>query len=570
MDMNIVLAGEAGQGLKTFSKLLGKGFYKAGFDVFSSKDYMSRVRGGHNFMQIRFGQGDFAAPIKPIDILLALNEEGLVTHHERVKDEGLIIYDGEADIELEEKKIINLPAADISAEVNPRAENTVYLGAVLKVLELSAEPWEKLLQDYFADKSVADDNVVLLQKGREAVDYTMDIENLEKLQQDVGAGKEQIYINGNEALGMGAAVSGVKFYSGYPMTPSTGIMNYLASNQERLGLAVEQAEDEIGAINMAIGASFAGIRAMTGTSGGGFALMNEGLGLTAVTEIPLVIAEVQRPGPATGLPTRTSQADLQFVINSAQGEFPLKVIAPRNRSEAFTQTIRAFNLAEKYQIPVIVLSDQFLADSARNISEPDLSNVSKNRHLVDSGDWPADRDYCRYEFTDDGVSPRAYPGQLADEVVLVDSHEHDECGFVTEDQQLMQKIIAKRDKKRKRLKEEDLQAPEYKGAENPDYLLVCWGSSHGPVWEVVKKLNKENLNIGLLSYTDVWPLSTELLQDLNNTVSKIISVENNSTAQFARLITSECGILFEETILKADGRPFYPGEIEEQIVEMIE
>ena len=565
MDMNIVLAGEAGQGLKTFSGLLGKGFFRAGFDVFSSKDYMSRVRGGHNFMQIRVGRGNFTAPVKPIDILVALNEEGLELHHSRVKNDGVIIYDGETGKEMTEKKLVNLPAAEIASGVNPRAENTVYMGALLEIMQLPAPPWEELLQNYFTDETIAEDNVLLLQKGKQAVDYKMDIDKSESREEVEENNDTQIFITGNDSLAMGAAVSGVQFYSGYPMTPSTGIMNYLANHQDRLDLAVEQAEDEIGAINMAIGASFAGIRAMTGTSGGGFALMNEGLGLAAVTEIPLVIAEVQRPGPATGLPTRTGQGDLQFVINSAQGEFPLKVIAPRNRQEAFTQTLRAFNLAEKYQIPVIILSDQFLADSAANIPEPDLSEFSKNRYLLDSHNWPENKDYCRYEFTDSEVSPRAYPGQLSDEVVLVDSHEHDECGFVTEDKELMKKIIAKRDRKRNRLREEDLLEPEYTGADKPQYLLVCWGSSHGPVFEAMEELNGEGYKIGLLSYTDVWPLSTELLSEIHDSVRKIVAVENNSTAQFARLITSECGLLFDDTILKADGRPFYPGEIKEQI-----
>lgn len=563
MDANIVLAGEAGQGLKTFSRLLGRGFFQAGYDVFTSKDYMSRVRGGHNFMQIRFGRGDFSAPVKEIDILLALNEEGLNLHHSRVRAGGVIIYDGEPDMAFADKNLIKLPAGEIAADINPRAENTVYMGAVLKLLQLSSQPWENLLQNYFADESVVEDNLLLLEKGRQAVNFKI---NRESIPAEISEkNKDQIYINGNDSLGMGAAVAGVKFYSGYPMTPSTGIMNYLAGHQERLGLAVEQAEDEIGAINMAIGASFAGVRAMTATSGGGFALMNEGLGLAAITEIPLVVAEVQRPGPATGLPTRTGQGDLLFVINSAQGEFPLKVIAPRNREEAFAQTIRAFNIAEKYQIPVIILSDQFLADSAANISEPDLSSFTKNRHLLDCEDWSGDHDYRRYQFTESGVSPRSYPGQLEDEVVLVDSHEHDEWGFVTEDQQLCQKIIAKRNKKRERMKEEDLLTPEYSGPDSPEHLLICWGSSYGPALKAVKELNSKNYNLGLLSYTDVWPLATDKLQELQHKVGKIIALENNSTAQFARLITSESGVLFDENILKADGRPFYPGEIKDQL-----
>ena len=564
MDVNLVLAGEAGQGLKTFSHIMAKGLFRAGFEVFASKDYMSRVRGGHNFMQIRFGDESFSAPVEQIDILIALNREGLEEHAQRVKDDGVILFDGDFGKELKSsaKKLIELPASDIAAEVNPRAENTVFMGAVLKILSLSPEPWHDLLAERFDSEQIVDDNQLLLRRGGEEVEGEFSLTPPDSKGNEIFAG-------GNEALAFGAAVSGVKFYSAYPMTPSTDIMNYLASHQDELGLAMEQAEDELGAINMAIGASHAGIRAMTGTSGGGFALMNEGLGLAGVTEIPLVIAEVQRPGPATGLPTRTSQADLLFVINSSQGEFPLKVIAPRTQEEAFYQTVRAFNLAEKYQIPVILLSDQFLADSSTNFPEFDLGSIQLERYLIDEGSLPEGEDYRRYKFTDEGVSPRAYPGQFEDEVVLVDSHEHDEYGFVTEDQEICQRIIEKRNKKRERMREEDLLAPEFSGAENPDYLVVTWGSSHGPVREAVSHFVDEDVKMGLLSYTDVWPLERETLKNLAGTADRLISVENNSTAQFARLITSETGVVFEDNILKADGRPFHTGEIIAELQEIV-
>jgi 2-oxoglutarate ferredoxin oxidoreductase subunit alpha len=237
--------------------------------------------------------------------------------------------------------------------------------------------------------------------------------------------KKEILIDGTDAIALGAITAGVKFYTAYPMSPSTGIMNYIAGKQKDLGIVVEQAESEIGAINMALGASFGGVRSMTGTSGGGFALMAEGMGLAGVTETPLVVAEIQRPGPATGLPTRSEQGDLLFVINVSQGEFPLMVISPRDQEDAFYQTFRAFNLAEKYQIPVVILGDQFLADTAKTMEEFNFDRLNIKRYILSEEE--KNKEYNRYEITDDGISPRGYPGQIAEGVVLADSDEHNQA-----------------------------------------------------------------------------------------------------------------------------------------------
>jgi len=562
LDLNIVVAGEAGQGLQTLNEIMSKAFFHMGFEVYSSKDYMSRIRGGHNFMQIRIADEEISSPRRDIDILLALNEESVEIHRDELMPSGVILCEGEEG-EGEDDGMISLPAGEMASEINPRAANTVFLGAVWKLLDLSTDELEKVIRKRFSDTDIQEDNITLLQQGYEAVEPGFDISTPEDVDE------ERLLLDGNQAVGLGAAVSGVKFYSAYPMTPSTGVLNFLASRQKQLGIAVEQAEDELAAINMALGASFAGVRAMTGTSGGGFSLMAEGYGLAGIMETPVVIAEVQRPGPATGLPTRTEQADLSFVINAHQGEFPLKVIAPRTAGEAFYETVRAFDLAEKYQIPVVLLYDQFLADTKQVTEEFDLENIELKRHLISEEKWPEDEEYSRYEITESGISPRAYPGQLEDEVVLQDSDEHDEKGFIIEDADKREEIVDKRMRKLKKMKREDLTEPEYVGPEKPDYLLVGWGSTYGPLHEARWNLDENGHSVGLLSFSDVWPLPTAELEKNRCYSTELVVVENNATGQLASLIEAESGHDVDYRLLKYNGRPFTAQEIYSRMKEEV-
>ena len=559
MDLNLVLAGEAGQGLKTLEALIGKALFRAGFNIFSSKDYMSRVRGGHNFMSIRFGSDPIQAPRQAIDILIALNDEAIEKHQAKVHENGFILYDGELD----DSRFIDIYASKLAEEINLKAKNSVYAGAVWKLLDLSIEILNDLIRDKFSDQETIHDNHKLLKLGYDAIDDGEKI-NYNKSILD-NSKKGEIYINGNQAIGLGAAAAGVKFYSAYPMTPSTGILNFLAQNQKKFGIAVEQAEDEIGAINMALGASYSGVRAMTGSSGGGFSLMVEALGYAGVGEIPLVIAEVQRPGPATGLPTRTGQGDLLFAINASQDEFPLIVLAPTDQEDAFYQAFRAFNLADKYHLPVIVLSDQFLADSSKNIPGYKIEDLEVDRNFIDKNQVSA-MEYKRYLFTEDGISPRAYPGQLDNNVVLVDSHEHDENGFVTEDIDLRNKMMAKRFKKLDKFIAEDREEPEYIGPEEPDNLIVCWGSTTGPLKESLDIIKEQAENTGLLIFKDIWPLPVSKLKALASRAEKIISIEANYSGQLAKLIQQETAVKIDHKILKYDGRPFTAKEIAERYI----
>lgn len=557
MKLNILIGGEAGQGLNTIDLILGKTIFKSGYHLFSSKDYMSRIRGGHNFNMIRFSNEPVTAISHEVDILVALNEETVTLHKDQLKEQAIVIFDG--DVDTGGKELISLPARTIAKEINPRGVNTVFVGAVLKILGLSIEKARTVLKDYFKKEEVADDNIKLLEKGYQKVNSYFNLPAASGL-------KDQLYLDGNNAIGLGAAIAGVQFYAAYPMSPSTSIMNYLAGKQSQLGIVVEQAEDEIAALNMALGGSYAGIRSMTGTSGGGFALMTEAVGLAGIAEIPVVIADIQRPGPATGLPTRTEQGDLLFAINAGQGDVPLMVVAPRDHKDAFEQTFRSFNLADKYQIPVIILSDQFLADSARNLESFQLERLKIERGLPSPEELAKIKDYKRYEITETGISPRIYPGQVPGEVVLIDSDEHDQYGHIIEGAAMRKAMVEKRGRKIAKLAAEELLEPVYQGGETIDFLLIGWGSSYGPLQEAVQLLNQAGYHTGLLSFNDVWPLPTGELTTRVEKGARVIVVENNATAQFSRLIRSETGLTAEKSILKYDGRPYSGKEIFQRVI----
>lgn len=368
-------------------------------------------------------------------------------------------------------------------------------------------------------------------------------------------------VSGNSAVALGAVAAGLRFYSAYPMSPSTSIMEKLAALGDEAGLVVEQAEDEIAAINMAIGASYAGARAMTGTSGGGFSLMVEALGLSGMAEIPLVAIDVQRPGPVTGLPTRTEQSDLKFVISASQGEFPRMVIALRNPADAFYQTMRAFDLAERYQIPVILLSDQYLADATSTVEPFDPGRIQV---MNPASEHDGDGEYLRYRYRENGISPRLIPGKTK-HLVVIDSDEHDERGWITESAEVRTKMMDKRMKKLEGIRQELLE-PEFIGPDGFDTLLLGWGSTWGPIAEAVELLNREgNARYAALVFGDVYPLPQKLLLEKASKAKRVINVEQNATGQLAGLIREHTGIACTSSILKYDGRQISAEEIAERV-----
>lgn len=544
MNYNILIGGSAGQGIETLSSVFEKILKRQGFEVFTIRDFMSRVRGGHNFIQIRFGDNRVFSHCDELDGIIAMNGETIECHIERLGSDGFIICDDE--IKYEDKRILKLPLKQIATTSgNVKAAGSVAIGAVLCLLGINQTDIESVFNEFFG-KEISNQNYIAALEGSKLVVKRY---NILPSQKDCS-----ILINGNEAVAIGALAAGCKFYSAYPMSPSTTIMEYLASKMMDAEIVVEQAEDEIAAINMAIGASYAGARSMTGTSGGGFSLMVEALGLSGMLEVPVVIAEVQRPGPTTGLPTRTEQSDLKFVISASQGEFPRMVIALRNTEDAFYQTIRAFNLADKYQIPVILLSDQFLADSTVTTKQFDFDNI-KNNNFINSYEYVENKPYKRYEITSTGISPRLIPGRNPGVTVLVDSDEHDEFGHITESGLVRDQMVNKRMRKLEFLKEE-LQEPLFIGEEECDVLILAWGSTWGPVTEAINMLNKNtDKKYGALVFGDIWPLPTKLLVEKAKKAKKIINVEQNATGQLASIVSEVTGIFCDYSILKFDGRP---------------
>jgi 2-oxoglutarate ferredoxin oxidoreductase subunit alpha len=547
---NLLIGGAAGQGIDTTAAILEKLLKRFGYSVFTYRDFMSRVRGGHNFIIIRFGTDEVLAHSYDFDGIIALNEETIDVHEHELKEDGFILCD--SGIDTNDKRSIKIPMNDMAKELgNSKVSGTIAIGVILKLFGESVNSVDEVLKN-FIEKKYIDINVQAINKGYKTVD-----KRYSKLKGHFG---DWMLLSGNQAVALGAIASGLRFYCAYPMSPSTPIMVYLASKSREMGIVVEQAEDEIAAINMAIGASYAGARSMTATSGGGFSLMVEAFGLAGITETPLVVVNVQRPGPATGLPTRTGQGDLKFMVSASQGEFPRMVIAPRTHKDTFYQTIRAFDIAERYQIPVVLLCDQYLGDASGTVQPFDISNVKVAEPLREySGE------YLRYKYTDTGISPRLIPGK-SDNIVALDSDEHDESGKITESSEVRIKMVDKRMKKLEILKEELLE-PDFIGHDDFDTLLIGWGSMYGPLSEAIDMLNSgKGEKFGALVFGDVFPLPKKLLKEKSKKAKQIINVEQNATGQLAGIIREYTGIECSRSILKYDGRQLTGKQITDKIL----
>ena len=548
---NILIGGAAGQGIDTTAAILEKLLKCSGYNVLTVRDFMSRIRGGHNFSLIRFGTEPVYSHSNRLDGIVALDADTINLHKEQLKDNGFILCDSKLTVS--DPRLIQVEMDAMAKTLgNPRVSGSIAVGVLLKLFGESLDKVGDVLRT-FVKQQYLEVNVKAVEKGYQSVD--------KRFAHIGGEYGEHMLISGSKAVALGAMAAGLRLYSAYPMSPSTTIMEALASKADEAGFVVEQAEDEIAAIMMAIGASYAGARAMTGTSGGGFSLMVEALGLSGMAEIPLVVIDVQRPGPVTGLPTRTEQSDLKFVISASQGEFPRMVIALRNASDAFYQTMRAFDLAEKYQIPVILLSDQYLGDATSTV---ELFNPEKVPVMHPGSEYSENGEYLRYRYTESGISPRLIPGKTG-RIVCIDSDEHDERGWITESAEVRTVMMNKRMKKLDGLKQE-LQEPDFFGDDSFDTLLIGWGSTWGPIREAIGLLNEDkNGRYAALVFGDVYPLPQKLLKEKAEKARRIIDVEQNATAQLADLIREQTGIICEDRILKYDGRQISGEEIADQI-----
>lgn len=562
-EISLVIAGEAGQGIDTITQVVAETIKKNGFNVFYTKEYMSRIKGGCNSSTIIISNDRVCAYKENPDFIFAISKDAIKHLEDRISYSTIIIYEYD-DPESIEKfgNKIKIDFSSISKELGGDIyQNTLISGIITGILNIDLTTLESNIKQIFSEKNeeVIEKNLQASIKGYEIGKNLVKEKNISVSIKKNNSVKNEILINGNDSAALGCIAGGVDFISSYPMSPSTGILTFLAKHSSEFNILVEQAEDEIAAINMGLGAWYAGSRAMTTTSGGGFALMCEAVSLSGMTEIPMVIYLGQRPGPATGLPTRTEQSDLNLVLYAGHGEFPRIILTPGNLEDNFYLAQKAFNLADKFQVPVFILSDQYLADSCYNTKAFNIENTELIEYIEET---PSD--YKRYKLTKNGISPRGIPN-WGEGLVIVDSDEHDETGHITEDFDIRTKMVNKRMTKLNLIIDEAI-LPDFLGDKNTKILIIGWGSTYQAIKEALKEIN--NPEIGFLYFKQVYPLNKKVLDYFKN-IQKIICVENNYTGQFANLLKLELNITVDERILKYNGLTFSVEELILKINEVI-
>ena len=569
--LNWKIGGEAGYGILTVGEIFSKTFVKGGYHVVAHPEYPSLIRGGHNTFQLRIDAQRVRAPILPVDVLVALNAETIVMDLNDVVPGGVLLYDAKSfnvapqrgDIALCDvpltKLVTDLHLPKVAANVAAMGASVALIGYELRLLNAA-------IQDVFGDKGekIVEQNVIAAKAGHDYVTrsypepYKGGLRPLK--------GPNRMTLSGNDAICMGAFKAGMKFIAIYPMTPTHNVMTYIAAHAREYGVAMVQPEDEIAGINMAIGASFAGARSMVATSGGGFSLMVEGLGLAGATENPLVVVDGQRPGPSTGLATRTAQGDLRFFLHASQGDFFRIVIAPGDPKECFFETFRAFNLADALQTPVLILTDKHLGTSFFT-SEPfetDGLNVDRGL-LLTEGAVPAD--YSRYEATSSGVSARTVPG-VEGGMFNSNSDEHDERGYFSEDAPVVAKLVDKRCRKFFTAAAL-LDGIKYHGNDSSGTVLVGWGSTKGAILDAMDYLRaNDDVELGFLQVLFMSPFPSQLVKE-HLEGRRVILIENNRGAQLGSLIKEHAQIRPDHTILRYDGRAFNADELYQKIKEVL-
>ncbi len=491
-ELSIRIAGQAGQGMQTIGEVLCRMFKSAGYHIFAHQDYMSRIRGGNNYFQLRIaGKPVYTLRSNP-DIIVSLDKASIALHKKDLARAGIIIVDKKKFAITEAgDSIFDVPLADMAREAGGKElfVNSVSCGVVAGMVGIAFSYLEQVIRKVFADKpaEIIASNIASAKKGHEFAGQNFKYDSFKVAPDNI---RDNLLLTGTDAMVLAAVKAGCKFYSAYPMSPSTGIMEGMARNSAQFGILVEQAEDEIAAINMIIGASFCGARSMAATSGGGFALMVEGLSLAGMTETPIVVVVAQRPGPATGFPTRTEQADLEFILSAGHGEFARVLYTPGTIEEAFYLTGKAFQVAETYQVPVLILSDQHLAESYRDVASLDPERISSERFIISKEESPKVKDYKRYALTESGISPRAIPSWIIDPV-YADSDEHTEEGHISEDASLRVRMVEKRLYKKMLALENDIEEPTAENIKGAKVVLLGFGSTFGVLKEACAVLKAE-------------------------------------------------------------------------------
>ena len=577
-DITVGIGGAAGDGLDKTGDALAKTAARLGLHVYAYNSYQSVIRGGHIWLRVRLGQQKVASHGDHLHALIALNQDTIERHAPEIEPGGVLLFNSDklrCNIRLRDNVLVApLPVGELTkpfGAVQPVMQNTVALGALISLLCLDFELAAGVISDTFAHKGkpVVDQNVNLARTG---YDYAKE--------RFVPLGcrwefprTRRPFVTGNEAIALGAVAAGCKFYSAYPMTPASSILHWMAAHAERCGVVVKQCEDELAVANMAIGAGFAGVRAMCGTSGGGFALMTEAIGQAGMIEAPVVIVEVQRGGPSTGIPTKTEQADLNQVFGASQGDFPRIIIAPVETSDCFHTAVEAFNLAEKYQLPVVIISDLLLSEHPETVEADDMkAPVPIDRgELVTS--WSNENGrYKRYAFTPSGISPRALPG-TANTLHVAPTDEHDEEGILISDvftNAAVRRKIAEKRMKKLALALQELPAPRLEGPPDAEVTLIGWGSSLGVIREAVKALTTAGIRANQLHFKYLLPFHVREAREILARSKRTICIEANFTGQFARHLRAETGYSVHDHILKYDGEPFEPHHIVEQVRAILE
>ncbi|MBI2079307.1 2-oxoacid:acceptor oxidoreductase subunit alpha [Candidatus Micrarchaeota archaeon] len=569
------IGGEAGGGAMVTGRTMGKLFTRGGYHVVGYPEYPSLIRGGHNVYQVLASDKKVYSPRQKSDIIVALNKDAIFFHREFINDGGALIYDSTIDASTiqipKHVKLYPIPYVKLVTEAGGdiKMKNTVTLGVSLALIDYPFEVLSVALKDEFGRKGeeVVQKNIAVARAGYDYVKNNFKTAEF-KIKVKPLNGKRRLLIAGNEAIGLGALRAGMKMYSAYPMTPASTLLSFFAAKEREYNIVVKHTEDEIAAVLYAIGGMFAGVRSMVGTSGGGFALMVEALGMAAIAETPLVMYLAQRTGPSTGMPTWTEQADLRFALHASQGEFLRVILAPGDVDETFSAASEAFNLAEKYQIPVIIMSDKFLGESHFSTERFDQSKIKIERGYVARNlpkVAPMER-FHRYTLTSDGVSPRSLPGE-PNGLHVSTSYEHDETGFSSESFIMRRKQVDKRAAKIGKVLKE-MHAPKIYGNPKSKVAIVSWGSNKLPILDAMEVLKGKKLDLAFVHFTHLFPLDENIVQKVLGQFKTLVMVENNSTGQFAGMLKEYCDVGFDFLVLKYDGRQFFMEQVIEEMLKL--
>jgi 2-oxoglutarate ferredoxin oxidoreductase subunit alpha len=568
-DVIVGIGGAAGDGVASAGNTLAVSVARQGQGVFAYNSYQSVIRGGHSWLRLRISAKKPLNHGDQVDAVIALNQDTLDRHLQELQPGGSVLYNAaKLKPRYEPAKGVQLcplPVPELTSayEKLPVMQNTVAVGAAIRLMGLDFAGLESVLESTFAKKpQVVKVNVEAAKAGYDyaAAHFQPLPKQLQKTSQ------KWALMTGNELIAMGAAFSGCKFYCAYPMSPATHILEWFAGHGKELGICVRQVEDEISVVNMSIGAGHMGVRSMCATSGGGLALMTEAIGMAGMIETPVVVVNVMRAGPSTGVPTKTEQADLNQAFGASQGDFPRIVIAPLSMPDCFRTPALAFNLAERYQCPVIILADLLMCEDNETV-DPALLDVEftidRGELITEANGQPDGEPYLRYKDTPSGISPRAIPG-LPGHLYVSGTDEHDEDGVlisdVFTDPVRRVKMVNKRDRKMSTVLDH-VPAPKLEGRADAEVTLVGWGSTWGVITEAVERLNREGISVNHLPITLLIPFHVKEVTDILGKSKKIIIVENNFSGQFARHLRAETGVVAQGHIRKYDGEPFEPKHI---------